>query len=348
MFKKLLYEEDLQYINECNLPWDLLKGKSILITGATGLIGSVLLDSLMYRNVYKKSEIMIWALARNENIIKERFGNYLESKCFNYIKQDVSLKINIDFKIDYIIHAASKGDPYSFASDPVGVMNANYQGMYQVLELARKQNSKVIFISSGEIYGNQPTALQKKNGFIESDYGYIDILSPRSGYASSKRAAETLCAAYISQYNLNVNVARPCHTYGYSMLDSDSRVVGEFLRKANKRETIIMKSQGLQERSYCYVADTVTAIYTILLLGKNGQSYNIANRKSNTTIRNIAMVLAEVSGVDVVFEEANEFEKKGYSDINRAVLNPTKLELLGWNSRYGINEGMSRILAMMQ
>ncbi len=349
MLKSQYYIEELKYINNLKLPWELIDGKSILITGATGLIGTVLVDAMVFRNEYKDAQISIWSLTRNEEVLRKRFGEYLGKKYFHYLVQDVSDSIGIGNDIDYIIHCAGKGDPYSFVTDPVGIMNANYQGVFQVLELAKKKKtSKVVYISSGEIYGIPSKDNWRKDGFIENDYGYIDLLIPRSGYSSAKRASETLCSAYIYQYNLNVSIARPCHTYGVTMLESDNRVVGEFLRKAYRKESIVMKSQGLQKRSYCYVVDTVSAILTILLLGENGQAYNIANRESVISIRDLALLIAKNAQLEVEFEEASEFDKKGYSNIERAILDPSKLEKLGWTAKYKIDEGIHRILEEMK
>lgn len=344
-----LYEEDLSYINNYELPWNKLEGKTILVTGGSGLIGSAFIDAMIYRNETKASGINIWVLARNEQTILERFGEYLKRDYFHYLCQDVSKQIRIDSPIDYILHGAGKGDPYSFAADPVGIMNANYLGMYHVMELAREKGTcKVVYISSGEIYGNQPPEYRPEEGVRETDYAYVDILNPRSCYASAKRAAETLCAAHIRQFGADLSIARPCHIYGSTMLASDNRVVGEFLRKANKKEPIVLKSQGLQERSYCYVADAITALFLILLRGETGKAYNIADRYSVITIRDMAKLLADRNGTEVIFEQATDTEKKGYSDITRAVLDPSNLENLGWKARYHITEGLHRVLDMME
>lgn len=353
MLEHQLYKEDMIQINHIQIPWNKINGKTILITGGSGLIGSTLVDALIFRNEMQQANINIWILGRYEKTILDRFGKYLDKQYFHYLKQDVSEKINVDSSIDYIIHGASKGDPYSFVHDPVGVMNANYIGMYQVLELAReKRVEKVLFISSGEVYGiktkeNETTVFSEKIGLKESEYGYVDILSPRSCYASSKRAAETLCESYKIQYDVNISIARPCHTYGAAMLDSDNRVIGEFIRKAIKHSDIVMKSNGIQKRSYCYVSDTVSALLHILLLGDNGEAYNIANSNSIITIKELAELIAQKVEMKVIFEIPEEIEKKGYSDIVNAVLDASELEGLGWNPKYGILEGIERTMEIL-
>lgn len=345
MFNSNLYLQDLKQINECNLPWDKLNNKTVLITGATGLIGSVLVDAFIYRNEYLNGGIKLLLLGRSEKSILEKFKNYVDKEYFNYIVQDIESPISTDESIEYIIHAASKGDPKSFAENPIGIMNANYIGTYQVLELARKQKvQKVLFISTGEIYGIVKKEVGSIDGLKECDYGFMDVLNARSCYASSKRAGETLCAAYYQQHKVDFNVARPCHTYGASMQDNDSRVICEFFRKALSKEDIIMKSAGTQIRSYCYVADTIKGLLYILLLGAAGEAYNIANKNSTITIRELAEKVSQYSQSSVIYENPSDIELRGFSNIQHAILDATKLEELGWSACYNMDDGITRTL----
>lgn len=348
MIDNPIYEEDLSYINQVNIPWENLTGSSILITGGTGLIGSAIVDALIYRNEKMKAGITLWVISRNKKTVIERFGKYLKKDYFNFIQMDVCNEIQINSKIDYIIHGASKGDPLSFATDPVGVMNANYIGLYHVLELAReKKPKKVLYISSGEVHGRHNENVDSDIGLKEEDYGYLDILNQRASYASSKRASETLCVCYYNQYGINVNIARPCHIYGPAMLVTDSRVINEFIFRAKNHEDIIMKSDGRQKRSYCYVADTITALFTILLNGENGKAYNIANKDSIITVKELAILIAKIAHIDLKQVLPTEHESKGYSDITKAVLDSTKLEKLGWTAKYDIETGIRHVLQLI-
>jgi|LSQX01.2.fsa_nt_gb nucleoside-diphosphate-sugar epimerase len=345
MMENKLYIEDLEQINKTDIPWEELQGKAVLVTGANGLIGSVLVDTLIYRNEVMQAETDIWVLVRNEDLLREKFGKYFGRKYFHYLIQDVCLDIKVEKKIDYIIHAASKGDPRSFVSDPVGIMNANYLGMLHVLELAKeKKSKKVIYISSGEVYGivKAETISSEYKGIHEEEYGYLDILNPRACYASSKRAAETLCISYSKQYGIDVSIARPCHTYGPTMLESDSRVVNEFIRSTIEHSDIVLKSLGLQQRSYCYVADTAAAIFTLLLSGEKNEAYNISNPNSILTIKELAELLTRIGGTKIRYEIPDSIEKSGYSDIVHAVLDARKLYELFWRPSYDIEKGIIR------
>lgn len=347
MFNNAIYHEELIRITETSLPLHLLDGSTLLITGASGLIGATLADIIIFYNSHKNGNINLWLMGRNECAMKLRFKNAMGIKNVHFLINDVCNEININSPIDYIVHAAGKGDPKSFVDDPVGVMNANYIGMYQVLELARKKCSKkVVYISSGEVYGILDSNLHK-TGMRESDYGYLDILTQRACYASSKRAAETLCISYVEQHGMDVSIARPCHTYGATMSKKDSRVIAEFLRNAIRKSDIIMKSPGLQKRSYCYVSDTAEALLYILLKGISGRAYNIANSLSVITIRDLADLIAAKANINVKYQEADKIEKKGYSDIMDAILDPTALEELGWRPKYTINEGIERVLSIL-
>lgn len=347
MLNSLTYQEELNRIIK-SFPLDFLDGANVLITGASGLIGGVLADTIIHSIYQKRSNVNLWLMSRDEKVLQDRFHDSMNLKNIHLIAADVCKEINISEPIDYIVHAAGKGDPKSFATDPVGVMNANYLGMYQVLELAkRKKAKKVVYISSGEVYG----VVELKSfelGMKEKDYGYLDILSPRACYASSKRAAETLCISYADQYGIDVSIARPCHTYGPATVMTDSRVIAEFMRYGLQKSDIIMKSPGLQKRSYCYVPDTGLALLYIMAKGVRGKAYNIANSKSVITIRELAELIAAKANVAIQYEEADQKEKKGFSDIMHAVLNSGALEELGWRPNYDIYEGIDRTLSILK
>jgi Nucleoside-diphosphate-sugar epimerases len=340
-----IFQEDLQHISSAKLPWNRFKNKSILITGATGLIGSLIVDFLIYRNQEWHDNISVFAVGRNVKSAKRRFGNYFDRNDFNFIQQDISEPLRCNIKFDFMIHAASNAHPNVYATDPVGTMKANFFGMYHLLEYARMyKNSRILYVSSGEVYGEGSGI----DSFNENFSGYVNHTNPRACYPSSKRATETLCASYHSQYQSDVVIVRPCHTYGATATESDNRVTAQFVNNILNEQDIVMKSEGLQVRSYCYVPDCVSALFTVLLCGESGQAYNIANKNSVISISKMAEMIAEIGHKKVVFELPESIEKAGYSVVTRAVLDSTKLESLGWKEQFGMHEGLERTIGILK
>lgn len=302
------------------------RGCKFLVTGANGLIGSYLVDYLDFIGAE------VYAMSRSIDKLKFRFNNNQNIKL---IEQDLNEPLTIDDKFDYIIHAASNAHPLAFSQDPVGTMKANLFGTMNLLELAKRSNSKFLYLSSGEIYGNNID-----HDFTEDDLGVVDTKLARSCYPEAKRAAETLCISYCDQFGIHTNIARLCYVYGHTITDDNSRADAQFLRNALLGKDIVMKSQGLQRRTYCYVADAVSALLFILLNGVKSEVYNIANPNSITTIAQYAQILANIAKVNLKFELPDEIEKKGYSKQADSVLSAQKLINIGWSPLYDINVGL--------
>ena len=306
-----------------NLPWDKLSGCNILVTGGTGLIGSCLVDNLMM-NPYK--DYQVFAMGRNQNRATSRFNRFNDDPTFHFLLGDVTEPLRSDTPFHYIIHAASNGSPYFFVNNPVEVMKSNLNGVSTLIEYGLRHDLKrFLYVSSGEVYGvNEAKVLD------ENSYGYVDILNIRSCYPSSKRAAETLAMCYAGEYGADVVVARPCHIFGPYFTESDNRVYAQFIRNVLNDQDIIMKSEGTQYRSWCYVKDCVNALLYVLLKGKSGEAYNIADKNSVVTIRELAEMIAHFAGRKVVMQLPTDYEKKEFTSIKRAVFDTSKIEALGW------------------
>lgn len=314
-----------------------LQSKSILITGASGLICSAFIDRLMDCNEQEKLGINIYAISRNKDYAQKRFQVYWNNPLFTFIQHDVIESFSLDVPIDYILHGASNASPKRYATDPVGTMKANLWGVANMLDLAKEKQARLLYISSGEVYGEGDGY-----DFMETYSGYVDCLNSRACYPSSKRASETLCISYKEQYGVNIVIARPCHIYGTDT-ERDDRAFAQFLRNAKAGKNIVLKSKGQQVRSYCHVDDCVSALLYILLRGKNGEAYNIANGESVKSIKELAEMVADLSKVKVVYDIPSDQELRGYSKVQRAVLDAIKLESLGWQPSISLKNGLKRI-----
>lgn len=333
-----LLKEELSRICDLQLPFEKLRGKSVAVTGAGGLVGSTLLRALCAVDSAYDLGLRLVAPCRNEERTRSQLSDIPNIICVPY---DACAPLRAPIDSDYVIHAASNAHPVAFSSDPVGTMRANLTGTIDLLENARTCGSRFIMISSGEVYGEDPSIAE---GFDEHTFGRIDPMNPRACYPESKRAAETLCAAYFRQYNTDALVARLTYVFGPSITDSNSRADAQFLRKAIAGEDIILKSEGTQVRTYCYAPDAAAALLTIMLCGQAGEAYNVSDASCAISIRSYAETLAELGNVKVVFDLPPEHERRGYSTVTRAVLRGDKLRDLGWKSLYSVREGLSRTI----
>lgn len=315
---------------------NLLSGCNILITGATGLIGSELVRALMSQS--EKYGFVVYAMGRNADRAETLFSEYVSRKDFHFIKHDIVRPLTTATDYHYIIHLASGASPNVMTSSPVDVMRANFIGTDNLLSYGIEHNMKrFLFVSSGEIYGECGG-----EAVLESDGGYVDSMHPRNCYPSSKRAAETLCVSYMTQYGADVVVARPCHVYGASFTEKDNRAYAQFIRNAINGENIVLKSSGMQYRSWLYVKDCVSALLYILMQGECGQAYNVADENSCLTIKDLAEVVAGIAGREVIVSEPPAKELQG-PKITRAVFNTRKLRALGWEPEYSLYSAMSEI-----
>ncbi len=335
-----LYNEDISKAISFN-DMGLLKNKSIMITGANGLIGSAIIDILNYLNENQNFNIKIYALVRNKLLERlSKFKNIVE------IRQDVTQEINCDEKIDFVIHAASNSDPKLYSSDPVGTMLSNILGIKNVLDYAIKNvKERVLYISTDEVYGKLDTGHDRH---FEEDTGKHDSHNIRSGYPLSKLASECLLESYISQYGIEGIIVRPCHIYGPTQTEKDSRASSAFLRNGVNGQNIIMKSSGSQVRSYTYVIDAATGILVALIKGANGEIYNVANNDSIISIKGFADLVAQNSNTNVILEMASNEEKKSFNNDEKQITDGTKLESIGWKPVFSIEQGIKKSIEIMK
>ena len=347
LYANNLYMEDVHYVGRLDLPWDKLNDKSIMLSGATGMIGSFLVDVILEKNITDGLNCTVYALGRNKEKAKERFHRFTDDPQFVFISYDVKLPFTRDdlSTVDYILHLASNTHPMQYSTDPIGTITTNLIGVQNLLDFAVAHHaSRFAFTSSNEIYGENRGDVE----FFDENYcGYINSNTMRAGYPESKRCGEALCQAYKAQKGLDVVIPRPTRSYGPTMLMSDTKAISQFIKKGVAGEDIVLKSTGTQFYSYTYVADAVAGLLTILLKGESGEAYNIAEEHSDIMLKDLATIIAGFNGKKVVFEIPDAVEAAGYSKATKARLDGHKLQTLGWKPKYDIKHGIERTIRIL-
>lgn len=342
LYENEAYLQDLARICDLDLPWCELTDAKVLITGATGMIGSMLADALLFQGIGTQ----VYALGRSRDRLEARFDGAFEPDCLHFVECDVNDGLPADLPaMDFIIHAASNTHPIAYSSDPIGTITTNTIGLANLLAFgARTRVKRFEFLSSVEVYGQNRGDVEL---FDEGYCGYIDCNTLRAGYPESKRLGEALCQAYIKQEGMDIVIPRLSRVYGPTLLSSDTKALSQFLKKGLAKEDIVLKSEGTQKFSYTHCSDTVAAMLICLLEGECGGAYNVADPASDITLRELAQSIAKASGTEVVFELPDEAERSGYSTATKAMMDGTKMKSLGWKPFYSIEEGIAQTLTVM-
>lgn len=339
-YKRQVVQDDLKTLYNESIDWSALKNKSILITGATGMLASYFSFMIQYLNE-QDFGIKLFLLARNKNKLEQFFG--IESDDIIFIIQDICEKIEILEDVDYIFHAAGAASPYYIINDPVGIIKANTLGTINVLEFARKaKTKKVIFTSTREVYGK----VENQEYISESDMGVTDPLEARSCYPESKRMAETILKSYSIQYRIPFNTIRIAHTYGPGMqLSNDGRVMADFLNDAINRRDININSEGKAVRAFCYITDAIEAIFRILINGKHDEAYNVANETEPIRLIDLAKMIQRITSNNKNVKTLMDIKKiEGYCAYKPAELDTRKIDKLGWKPKVSLEEGIEKTL----
>ena len=332
-----LYREDISSVLKLDCDWSQLRNKTLLITGATGLIGTYLTDMFLFLNEKYSLNLNLVLLSRHEK----------ESGLPNvkYVSHDINTPFEYDSRVDFVIHAASNTHPVAYSTQPIETITTNIFGTKFLLDLVSKNpGSRFLFLSSVEIYGNDYS--ENENGMSETDMGYLDCNSTRAGYCETKRLCESLCQAYISQKNADCVIARLCRCYGPTLKKDDSKALSQFLRNGIEGKDIVLKSKGEQCFSYLYASDAACALIFLLLNGKNGEAYNVADRESNITLKELAELIAGNCSTKVIYDLPDETESKGFSKATRAILDSSKINALGWKAQFNVANGIERTIKL--
>ena len=332
----------MQRMSEAKLPWRELDGKTVLVTGATGMLASYVTWLLLYLHEHAGINVSVVALCRNRQRAEQYFGSYVGKPYFHLLIQDVCEPIAYEGKVDYVFHLAGNASPYFINSDPVGIMRCNLLGTMNVLEYARDcQTEKVIFASTREVYGKNEEAER----LDEQAFGMLDPLEDRSCYPESKRAAETLLKSYYLQYGVNFNAIRIAHSYGPTMqLENDGRVMADLMGDVVAGRDIVLKSSGEAIRAFLYITDAVVGMFTVLFHGETAKAYNLANETEPISIKDLAHMLAASRADKKIHVVVSEGGQKGYCAYRRTALNTTAVEQLGWKPLISLKEGINRVL----
>lgn len=326
--------------------WEQFQGKSVYVTGAAGMIASYLTMFFIYLNEAHGFSMELYGGIRNQNKARKRFGNYVDKPYFHIISDDVSQPCKLTENMDYVIHAASLASPQYYGKMPVETMIPNVIGTNHLLQYAVDHKVEgFLFLSSGNVYGSVSGV-----DFVKEDtIGTLDFLSEGNVYAESKRCGEALCKAYAREYGVPAKSVRIHHTYGPTMdIEKDARVFAEFVNNGVQGQDIVMKSDGRAQRAFCYLTDTVTALLTVLLKGKPGESYNVGNPQEHLSIAQLAHLVAEISPKDIQVVIASRQEGDDYRPTTEArsgVVDVGALESLGWQSKVSSRDGFGRCIS---
>jgi dTDP-glucose 4,6-dehydratase len=311
----------------------------ILLTGAAGFLGSHLCDRLLAEgNTVVGMDNFV--TGNRENLL-----HLVKNKDFTFIRQDVCEQININSKLDAVLHFASpaspnSASPFGYPNLPVETLKAGSHGTFNTLDLARINQSRFLFASTSEIYGDPLEHPQTENY-----WGHVNPVGPRSMYDEAKRFSEALIMAYFRSKGSDTRIVRIFNTYGPRMRLDDGRVVPSFIQQALLGEPLTIYGDGSQTRSFCYVDDLVDGIYRLLLSDEH-LPVNIGN-ESETSILEFAETINRLTGNTAGMEFHSEGRlgndpERRCPDISRA------RSLLGWEPKVELDEGLRRTIAFFK
>lgn len=339
-----IVESDIKELIGHKKYFEPFNGLSVLVTGATGLLGSLLVKAL------SRFACTIYACCRSKAKFDSVFGGYKADNIVPIFSDITALDIS-KYSVDYIIHAAGTTDSKTFVEKPVDTITIAVEGTKSLLSQCVGKNIKgFVYLSSLEVYGSFPNYNGIKN-VLETDYGYIEPVSVRSSYSESKRLAEALCKAYQSQYGVPVKIARLCQTFGAGVQYNDNRVFAQFARSVLECKDIVLRTKGETVRNYCYTTDAIAGVLTVLAHGEAGEPYNIANKSTTVSIADMANLFCKLypeSKSKVVFDITEDAGKLGYNPVVKLQLDSSKLEQLGWKAEIDLEEMIRRLIESLK
>jgi len=332
---------DIRGILENEIPWQKLYGKTVLVTGAGGMIPAYVVRTLLHLNDERDAGISVLALVRSMPKATAAFADVLPRPDLDLVSHDVTEPFDPAARVDLVVHGASPARPALHASSPVDTIRANVQGAFNMLDVCvQSGGARFVLMSSAEVYGQRPDAASL---VAEDEYGPIDILNPRACYSEGKRAAETIAVSYAAQYGVPVTIARFGHIYGPGMELDDGRVQADFTANVIAGQDITLNSDGSARRTYTYLADAVSGLFYAILLGED-TAYNVSDRDGFVSIRDLAHVFAgSRPGLEVRFRDG--IDPARYNPVKGQGLDDSRLRALGWRPQVGLTAGVDRTIA---
>lgn len=332
------YQKDIDKLIEAN-DFKKLANRTIMVIGATGLIGSAAIDVLVALNKKYNYGINIIAAGRNKKAVYDRFSQQIDFFEFDALSPVVPTR-----RIDYIVYAAGLASPELYINQPVETILSNIIGVNSILNYCRFFiDTKLVYLSSSEVYGKRMIA----KPFEENDYGIINQDNIRNSYAVAKQSAEMLCRAYSREYSAKVSILRLGHVFGPSCSIGDKRVASDFAIKAAHGVNIDLLSEGLQKRSYCYSLDCVAAIFVVMLNGEHGAAYNLGTMEQ-MSILEMAGILAAAGKVHIEKKCASEKETATFNTMQDSSLSFEKIKRIGYHQVFSAKEGLEHTVLIMR
>lgn len=329
--------------------WSMLEGKTVFLSGATGMLGSFLVDLVMRRNesVPAGAKCRLIAVGRNAATANRRFARWFSMGEFRFVEHDITEPLEaLPCHVDFFIHGASTSHPIEYSTQPVNTVLANVLGTRNVLEFAALETgSRSLLLSSVEIYGENRGDTE---AFTEDYCGYLNCNTLRAGYPEAKRVSEALCQAYMAEKGVDVAIIRLPRCYSPTMKMEDSKAIAQFIKNGVRGEDIVLKSKGVQVYSFAYAPDAVLGMLWVLLRGETGQAYNLGDQRSDIMQKDLAGLIADYARTKVVFDLPDETERLGYSPATKALMDGSELEALGWRAGYDISAGIRETINILR
>jgi len=341
--------EDLSLVaHDERVEWERFRGSTVLVTGATGLLGSLLVKSLALANIRRNLALRILAVARSEEKARSVLQGPLECPFVRLVLGDCRDPLQIDGVVDYVFHAASVTTSKTMVERPYETIDVTLSGTKRMLELGREHSIKgMVYFSSLEVYGVTDS---RKDGLSECDLGFVDPLSPRSSYPESKRMAEGMCAAAAHEFGMPVTIARLVQTFGPGIAETDNRVFAQFVRAILSGKDIVLRTDGSSARCYCYSRDAAVALLMLATKGVRGEAYNVSNEEAFCSVREMAERLIAAHpecGTRLAFEIPPGTPPPEYAPASRLKVLSGKMRGLGWSPSVGLEEMYERLILSM-